>query len=706
MLSGPKISLHWRIAGIFSVLLGLTLLIEFFLTVQNLREQNQQELASIIATFTPTIEQALWEFDNVTLNTVVLALASRSDVAWARIDANLRNRDYRIEQRSQAQPAAVCERIFDVDFSRTTRDNQQLTLGSLSVCRISGKLAATLTNYSILAMLLVIFSLGMSGLLIFMVVHRALLRPISLLIHQLRAGKAVADLELDRDSWDRDDDLDMLYRELVGAAGALRTEYAIAQSTLHAISDGVIILDRELQINRRSDSIYEIFAKDIENDGGFELWRILPRDCLEKQGVGRSYVTEAGTHVEVIVSHLPSDGYAIVVHDLTRQHHEIQEAMKQNRLSSVGTLASGIAHDFNNFLSIILGNTELLRLGPIGKQERQYVDAVHSAATSAAAVTAKLLTYSSSGTSDEYFQPHEVIEMVNTLVPSSRTMNINWKTRVDSQAWIRGDIRQMSSAILNLVLNALDATEESGRVFLGAEDSHIDDRKAVSFVVTDDGTGFPGNKHLTLMEPFATTKPQGQGVGLGLTMVKAYIDSVGGKIQIESIEGIGTHVNLLLPAVTDSAIMDTESRRTDTEKIRGLRVLIIEDMLDVARSFCDQLSRLGVQADILYVRQNRAWEDVAFDQYSIVICDVLLGGFTALDVLEHVESRYAGRRPAFIFVSGNIPRNLLKPLQSVTRARIVMKPVGMATLVENISRLVMSEGKHNELEENTDESTS
>ena len=244
---------------------------------------------------------------------------------------------------------------------------------------------------------------------------------------------------------------------------------------------------------------------------------------------------------------------------LARSEDALRQAQK---MEAVGQLTGGIAHDFNNLLTGITGSLDLMlariRQGRMTDVER-YVTVAQGAAKRAAALTHRLLAFSRRQTLDP--QPTDVNRLVagmeellrRTVGPEIELDVVGagglWNTLVDPH--------QLENSILNLVINARDAMPDGGRITIETANRWLDERTArerelkpgqyLSVCVTDTGSGMSPTTIERAFEPFYTTKPLGQGTGLGLSMIYGFTRQSGGQVRIYSELGQGTTICLYLP---------------------------------------------------------------------------------------------------------------------------------------------------------------
>jgi signal transduction histidine kinase len=308
---------------------------------------------------------------------------------------------------------------------------------------------------------------------------------------------------------------------------------------------------------------------------------------------GRRRQYEARSRLEEL------SGLAVTLEDRVSQEinarAQVEENLRQSqKMEAVGQLTGGVAHDFNNLLAAISGSLQLIQSrmaqGRMDSVDR-YIVAAQSAVKRAAALTHRLLAFSRRQTLDP--KPTNVNRLIagmeelirRTVGPSVQMEVIGagglWPTLIDPN--------QLENALLNLCINARDAMPEGGRLTIETANKWLDDRAAkerelspgqyISLCVTDTGTGMSPTVIAHAFEPFYTTKPFGQGTGLGLSMIYGFARQSGGQIRIYSELGKGTTMCLYLPRhdqVADEGeafALPTEGRPAGDGEV----VLVIDD---------------------------------------------------------------------------------------------------------------------------------
>lgn len=292
---------------------------------------------------------------------------------------------------------------------------------------------------------------------------------------------------------------------------------------------------------------------------------------------------------------------------------QAEEALRHaQKMDAIGQLTGGIAHDFNNMLTGVLGALDLIQrraaAGRVSEIDR-YIEAAMTSANRAAALTHRLLAFARRQSLDP--RPVDVNQMVTSMEELvRRTIGESIELEIDLNSALsltNTDEHQLENALLNLVINARDAMADGGRLLIQTEVIHIavlhdalSPGNYVRLSVQDTGTGMSTEVIARAFDPFFTTKPIGQGTGLGLSMVYGFINQTGGQVQIDSVEGRGTRIDLYLPCHFESSHRPqaTDEDGTTPRAGQGERVLVVEDEPDVRMLVVDVLRELGYSVEV------------------------------------------------------------------------------------------------------------
>jgi PAS domain S-box-containing protein len=287
------------------------------------------------------------------------------------------------------------------------------------------------------------------------------------------------------------------------------------------------------------------------------------------------------------------------------------------RLESLGQLVGGVAHDFNNLVNIISGYTAFIaehinaKVSGGDKELRPVladIEQVRGAAERAARLTRQLLIFARRDvTQPEILDLGEVIAGIEHMLRRTLGEHIDLVISRESGLWpIKADAGQLEQVLVNLAVNARDAMAGGGKLTIDTANVTVDDSYAaarpglatgcyVRLRVSDTGIGMDRDTLAHVFEPFYTTKPVGQGTGLGLATVHGIITQAGGHADIYSEPGHGTTVSALLPATKADTAPAAEAPAAAPSRGRGETVLLVEDEKSLWELASRILSRNGYQ---------------------------------------------------------------------------------------------------------------
>lgn len=335
-------------------------------------------------------------------------------------------------------------------------------------------------------------------------------------------------------------------------------------------------------------------------------------------------------------------GQVVVISDVTESQRLRRQLEQVMRLESLGQLAGGVAHDFNNLLGVILNyaafvHEELRKAqGPQWETARSDVEQIERAARRATELTHQLLAFARR----EVIHPEVII--LNTAVQSTRQLlrrslgeHIELSTVLEDDLWpVLADPGQMEQILVNLAVNARDAMAGGGQLLIETANVTVDESYAsarpelepgryVRLRVSDNGSGMDQATLERAFEPFYTTKPKGEGTGLGLATIYGIVAQSGGYIRLYSEPAFGTTVTVMLPATTEQA---ATARPAEAPRAtgHGEMILVVEDedgIREVARRV---LERGGYQV-MTAASGAEALELVRADgPIDLVITDVIM----------------------------------------------------------------------------------
>jgi PAS domain S-box-containing protein len=363
-----------------------------------------------------------------------------------------------------------------------------------------------------------------------------------------------------------------------------------------------------------SMSIFELLhPDDLEHTrAGFELTQV-GQPAI--RFVNR-YRCKDGSYRWISWVGIPEDGFVYCTgRDITAERAAelelaaTQETLRQSqKIEAIGQLTGGIAHDFNNLLTGIIGSLDIVRRRMAANRLDEiprFMDAASTSALKAAALTHRLLAFARRQSLDA--RPNDINRLVANMEDLLRRTlgeQIELRCSLAADLWIAfTDANQLESALLNLAINARDAMSNGGRLTIetantrldAAYTSQQDDVETGDYVVvsvSDTGMGMPPDVVANAIDPFFTTKPAGEGTGLGLSMIYGFAKQSRGHLRIDSDVGQGTTVKLYLPRALQDAV-DLDTPAVETPRGQGETILVVEDDTTVRLIISDALEELG-----------------------------------------------------------------------------------------------------------------
>lgn len=350
---------------------------------------------------------------------------------------------------------------------------------------------------------------------------------------------------------------------------------------------------------------------------------------------------------------------------------QLEEQLRQSqKMEAVGQLTGGLAHDFNNMLTGIMGGLDVARRRIAqGRPEEasQYLDTATAAAERAAALTHRLLAFARRQSLDsQALDVNALVQSIEDMLRRTLGEQAALSLSLEPDLWpARADANQLESAILNLAINARDAMPGGGQIAVSTRNLSLAAPRAlwdevapagdyVVIAVRDTGEGMTAEVLSRVLDPFFTTKPIGQGTGLGLSMVYGFVRQSGGHIDIDSRVGKGTEVRLYLPRAGDeSARLDPPPRRAEPLSGDGERVLLVEDDPQVRILVKAVLEELGYEA--VEATDGRAALAELEDnrEFDLMISDVGLPGMNGRQLADLARELQPGL--PVLFMTGYTP---------------------------------------------------
>jgi PAS domain S-box-containing protein len=328
--------------------------------------------------------------------------------------------------------------------------------------------------------------------------------------------------------------------------------------------------------------------------------------ALREQAANLTLEVRQRQYAEEQLQKLNESLEARVIAEIDQRRRAEAKLAQAQKMETIGKLTGGVAHDFNNLLQIISGNLQLLTKDVAGRQraEQRLANAM-AGVSRGSKLASQLLAFGRR----QPLEPKVVnitrfVRGMDELFHRALGEGIEVETIVGGGLWNTFiDPAQIENALLNLAINARDAMNGHGKLTIELGNASLDDTYAeihddvepgqyVMLAVSDTGSGIAPELIDKVFEPFFSTKREGQGSGLGLSMVYGFVKQSGGHVKIYSEVGEGTTIRLYLPrarAAEDVEVMVAEgpvSGGTET-------ILAVEDDPEVRATVVELLTDLG-----------------------------------------------------------------------------------------------------------------
>ena len=349
-----------------------------------------------------------------------------------------------------------------------------------------------------------------------------------------------------------------------------------------------------------------------------------------------------------------------------------QSVRQLQKMEALGQLTGGIAHDFNNMLAVVMGGIDLARRQMTRDPQKAaaHLDSAVEGANHAAALIDRLLAFARAEPMlPERIEIDGLISQMQDLVARAVGSGIRIELDLQADGWsVWGDRAQLESALVNMAINARDAMEGAGTLCIATAQVTLAEREIgqcaagehVSLTVSDTGCGMSPQVLERVFEPFFTTKAVGKGTGLGMSQIFGCAAQCRGVIDVQSVEGEGTTIRLLLPrhegngepvpTSTQSVAIDTDTDAASSGDDGRLTLLVVEDDARVLRSTLATLTALGYVGLACDHPGKAAGMLRDHPEIDAILSDVQMPDMSGPDMVAAVADQI-GDRPV-IFVTG------------------------------------------------------
>ncbi|GAA3992412.1 hypothetical protein GCM10022279_14570 [Comamonas faecalis] len=507
------------------------------------------------------------------------------------------------------------------------------------------------------------------------------------------------------------------------------------EAIINSALDAIISVDAQRRITVFNPAAATLFQCPAGQALGEELTRFLPdaeqalsfaqlttRALLGEMQASTATGQPLAVEVSVAFESLAGDNTTtFFIRDLTSQKKadlrrgELEAQLREShKMQAVGTMAGGIAHDFNNILHAILGNVALAHADaaalPAGSALLESLAEIEKAGRRARDLVHQILTFSRN-------EPlaRSAVQVAATVHDTARLLRVTLPPNIELQLHlpatlppVLADATQLEQALLNLCTNAVHAIgQQRGHIAVQARalrpDAALRERlrlapgSYVALSVSDDGPGMDDALLARIYEPFFTTKPVGQGTGLGLAVVHGVVRSHGGAVDVHSQPGEGTRFTLYFPVASDDVDDDagaapapqpaSAAPPATSAAPAGGHVVYVDD--DQALVFLVQrlLRRQGHRVSgFTDPHQALAFLREQPQAVDLLVTDYNMPGFSGVDLLQAVRAIRADLPVAL--ASGYVTADIEQAARAAGARALIHKPNDVQELCATVDRLL------------------
>ncbi len=390
--------------------------------------------------------------------------------------------------------------------------------------------------------------------------------------------------------------------------------------------------------------------------------------------------------------------YVFIFRDVTREMMIEEQSRQAQKLEAIGIMAGGIAHDFNNILAAIMGYSELLESYISDVNAKKFVSQILKSTNRARDLIKQILTFCRQG--EEERKPLHIAPIVKEImkfIRASLPATIEIKEVIETRGTILADPTRIHQVIMNLCTNSAYAMREKGGI-LGIRLSEVElDRenvkeylelkegKYIKLTVSDTGYGMDKKTLERIFEPFYTTKPRGEGTGLGLSVVHGIVKHYDGTVTVSSEPGEGTTFDIFFPCVE----IDVKEDVAEEKILPGgnEHILLVDDEEALAMCYSNMLMKLGYNVTS-ETNSIKALKDFCLEpgKYDLFITDYTMPKMTGIELSEELL-QVNPDIPVIIYTGSSDMVELDR--EKITNIKeIIFKPVSMSLLARTVRKVL------------------
>ncbi len=672
--------------------------IQLYIDYEDGIEVLHQRIEQIKLTNIDSIRQLLWTMDYSSAQIQLKGLTKINDIIFTElVDENSKV----ISQSGEIDTKNIISETLSIkQFYR----NREIIIGQLKIVVTKENLYQHLIDTVVIILISQAIKTFLVSIFILLIFHSLITRHLEKITshaEKIKINSKSSLLTLDRKKHEpvREDELERLiesinfmsdniynsYNELVNNQNTLSEREAKFSAIFDSITDAIVFVDHERKILQANTAFSKCFGYSLDEVKG-KTTQLLYAVPEQYNDLGKNRYNASTNSIPGVFEidykrkdgsifpsetmggavRLPDDsliGFIGIVRDISsrkqaeEENKHLQNQLQQaQKMEAIGQLTGGIAHDFNNMLASILGYSELLS-NLINKKtdlkQTTYINHITNAGERARDLIAQLLTFSRSAPGDPQaiYLPeliNEVVSFIRPTIPSSINLIVNTNKKTPK---VLMDSTQLHQILMNLCINARDAMEGNGTLQIELNEEQCTNITCssckkllngnyIKLTVKDTGSGIQKDILDNIFDPFKSTKPFGEGTGMGLSIVHGILHQHKSHIIAETKAGIGSSFHLLIPPYNDinpvQAITKYLKKIIDDNNEEA-HVLIIDDEKPVVDFMKDLLENYNYKVTIT-TSSKQAFDIIKSAPYKfdLIITDQTMPEMTGTDMIKKI----------------------------------------------------------------------